>query len=188
MAPRPRARKSGDQLGAGSAAGPASGPVVARAGGEQRARVGVRAAPRARRRSAPSSITLPANSSVTRSQICATTPRSWVTNMHRGAVRRLHAAQISRRICFCTVTSSAVVGSSAMMSLRLERESGGDQHALAHAAGELVRIAAQHALGLADMHLVEQLRARACAPARASSAAHAAAGRRSAAPRCGGRD
>ncbi len=41
--------------------------------------------------------------------------------------------------------------------LRLGREGGRDQDALAHAAGELVRIAGQHALRIADMHLGEKL-------------------------------
>ena len=40
---------------------------------------------------------------------------------------------------------------------RLGGEGGRNQHALAHAAGKLVRIGAHHALGVADMHLVEQL-------------------------------
>jgi ABC-type microcin C transport system duplicated ATPase subunit YejF len=53
---------------------------------------------------------------VTRSQICSTTPRSWVTKTT--AVRCVSCTlRMSRRICFCTVTSSAVVGSSATMIL-----------------------------------------------------------------------
>jgi hypothetical protein len=43
-------------------------------------------------------------------------------------------------ICAWIDTSSAVVGSSATISLRLGRQRQGDHHALAHAAGELVRI------------------------------------------------
>ena len=48
---------------------------------------------------------------------------------------------MSSRICAWIVTSSAVVGSSAMSSSGLARERHRDHHALAHAAGELVRIA-----------------------------------------------
>ena len=71
----------------------------------------------------------------------------------------------SSRICACTVTSSAVVGSSAISSSRLVGERHGDHHALALAAGELVRIGAEPLLRLADADLVEQLqRARARLP------------------------
>ena len=48
------------------------------------------------------------------------------------------------------VTSRAVVGSSAIISLRLEGERHRDHHALAHAAGELVREALEPRLGLRD--------------------------------------
>ena len=40
----------------------------------------------------------------------------------------------------CTVTSRALVGSSAMISARLGGERDGDQHPLPHAAGQLVRV------------------------------------------------
>ena len=63
----------------------------------------------------PSSTTLPPNSTVTSSQICATTPRSCVTKITAVPCARCRL-RMSRRICFCTVTSSAVVGSSATMS------------------------------------------------------------------------
>ena len=49
----------------------------------------------------------------------------------------------SFRICACTVTSSAVVGSSAISRSGLVGERHGDHHALALAAGQLVRIAAE---------------------------------------------
>ena len=39
----------------------------------------------------------------------------------------------------------------------LEREGGGDQHALAHAPRELVRIGGERARGVADVHFLEQL-------------------------------
>ncbi len=43
-------------------------------------------------------------------------------------------------ICAWIVTSSAVVGSSAIEELRIARQRHRDHHALTHAAGELVRI------------------------------------------------
>ena len=46
------------------------------------------------------------------------------------------------RICACTVTSSAVVGSSAISSFGVVDQADGDHRPLAHAAGELVRVAA----------------------------------------------
>ena len=68
------------------------------------------------------------------------------------------AGRCSRsRICAWMVTSSAVVGSSAISSCGLAGQRHGDHDALAHAAGELVRI------------VVDALRrARGCRPARAS--------------------
>src|SRR5208337_1385992 len=39
---------------------------------------------------------------------------------------------------------------------RFKRESGGDQHALPHAAGQLVWEASRHSLRLADMYFGEQ--------------------------------
>ena len=84
----------------------------------------------------PDSITAPANSSVTRSQICATTPRSWVTKMTAVRCASCTAANkpqdlllhrhVERRCRF--------VGDD---DLGLERESRGDQDALAHAAGQV---------------------------------------------------
>ena len=50
--------------------------------------------------------------------------------------------------CAWIVTSSAVVGSSAISSFGLERERHRDHHALAHAAAELVRVGLQPALGV----------------------------------------
>ena len=125
--------------------------------------------------------TRPANSSVTRSQIWATTPRSWVTNS-TAVPCALCMLRMSRRICFCTVTSSAVVGSSATIKLRLERERGGDQHALAHAAGELVRISCAARAPGRGSALRRAARARALAP-RSRRARARAAGRRSSALR-----
>ena len=67
------------------------------------------------RRVTPSSTRRPCCSTATRSAISATTPKSCV--MNRTAVPCLRRrSSISRRICACVVTSSAVVGSSAMRS------------------------------------------------------------------------
>ena len=64
------------------------------------------------------------------------------------------------RICACTVTSSAVVGSSAISRSGVAGQRHGDHHALAHAAGHLVRIFVEAAL-----------RARGCARGRSASIA-----------------
>ena len=61
------------------------------------------------------------------------------------------------------MTSSAVVGSSAMISLRLAGQRDGDHDALAHAAGKLMRILLQPALRIGDADQAEQARcARRC--------------------------
>ena len=80
----------------------------------------------------------PAYMTATSSQISATTPRSWVMRMMAGPVSARSLAS-SSRICAWMVTSSAVVGSSAI-SRPAASERHGDHHALAHAAGELVGI------------------------------------------------
>ena len=80
---------------------------------------------------------------------------------------RAQAVDAASRICACTVTSSAVVGSSAMSKARLAGERHRDHDALALAAGELVRIA------------VERLaRARQCRRGRAARSARPRASRR----------
>ena len=61
----------------------------------------------------PDSTTVPAYITCTRSAMPATTPRSWVISMIAAPVRSRTAWRVSR-IWACTVTSSAVVGSSAM--------------------------------------------------------------------------
>ena len=55
--------------------------------------------------------------------------------------------------------------------LRLERERRCDQDALAHAAGQLMRIGAQHALRVSDMHFGEQFERAFVGLARAHSSA-----------------
>ena len=62
------------------------------------------------------STTRPAYMTTARSARPAITPRSWVTRM-TAMPSRLRRSSMSSRICFWMVTSSAVVGSSAMSSL-----------------------------------------------------------------------
>ena len=64
---------------------------------------------------------------------------------------------IRSMICACTVTSSAVVGSSAMSSFGVERQRHGDHRALAHAAGELVRVVVHATVRLRDADQPEQV-------------------------------
>jgi hypothetical protein len=56
---------------------------------------------------------------MTRRQVSATTPRSWVIRITAAPVRSF-SSSISFRICAWMVTSSAVVGSSAMRSFGLQ--------------------------------------------------------------------
>ena len=77
---------------------------------------------------------------------------------------RLQLACIRSRICAWMVTSSAVVGSSAISSSGLHGQRHGDHHALAHAAGELVRVLVDAALGLGDLHQLAASRPRAPSP------------------------
>ncbi len=96
-------------------------------------------ADRRRRRRAPISTSLPAYITATRPRRPRSTPRSCVIS--RSATRRSLAAPScsTSRICAWIVTSSAVVGSSAMITSRIVRDRHRDHHALAHAARELVR-------------------------------------------------
>ena len=73
----------------------------------------------------------------------------------------------------------AVVGSSAISSSGLQSERHRDHHALAHAAGELVRIAVAAPLGIGDAHALKQLDARARARTRGPCARAAPAPRSS---------
>ncbi len=61
------------------------------------------------------SMTRPAYMTTARSARPAMTPRSWVTRI-TAMPSRLRRSSISSRICFWIVTSSAVVGSSAISS------------------------------------------------------------------------
>ena len=64
---------------------------------------------------------------------------------------------MSSRICAWMVTSRAVVGSSARMSLGSQAERDGDHHALAHAARELEGVVVEAVLGARDTDLAQQL-------------------------------
>ena len=64
---------------------------------------------------------------------------------------------IRSRIWACTVTSSAVVGSSAISSLGSLDERHRDHRALAHAAGELVRVGVDAARRVGDPDQPQQL-------------------------------
>ena len=102
------------------------------------------------------SATRPAYITSTSLQSSATTPRSCVMNIIAMPCSCCSFRR-SSRICACTVTSSAVVGSSAIKHLRAARERHRDHDALAHAARELMRILLEplHRRGNAD--LLEQL-------------------------------
>ena len=94
---------------------------------------GSRRAPGRSRRCGPAYIT------ATRSQVSAITPMSCVTSMTAAPCSR-HRRLSSEMICAWIDTSSAVVGSSATISFGSAGERERDHDALAHAAGELVRV------------------------------------------------
>ena len=73
------------------------------------------------------------------SAISATMPRLCVMNITAMPSSRGNSS-IKSRICAWIVTSSAVVGSSAIRSARVASQRHRDHDALAHAAGQLVRI------------------------------------------------
>ena len=115
------------------------------------------------------------------SQVAATMPRSWVMRMMERPVRS-RSSSSSRRIWACTVTSSAVVGSSAMSRRGSQAMRRGDHGALAHPAAEL--------MGDRHRHCAPDRGCRPGAAGRSPSAAPRARtcpGDRSAAPPPGGR-
>ena len=87
----------------------------------------------------PISTILPAYITWMWSQCSATTPRSCVM-MTTAALNSSFSRSIRSRICACTVTSSAVVGSSAISRSGFSDERHRDHRPLPHAAGELVRV------------------------------------------------
>ena len=67
------------------------------------------------------------------------------------------SSAISSRICAWIVTSSAVVGSSAISSSGSRQQRHRDHHALAHAARELVRVVVEALAGVRDADALEHL-------------------------------
>ena len=92
---------------------------------------------------------------------------------------RSRSSRSSSRICAWMVTSSAVVGSSAISSRGRQAMRDGDHHALAHAAREAVRILVDPPARIGDPHQVEQLDGRARGRRRATCPDAGAASRRS---------
>ena len=88
---------------------------------------------RAPRRARPSSTLRPCRITATRSAISATTPKSCVMNSMPICVAA-GSAFSRRRICICVVTSSAVVGSSAISRSGRKRQRHRDHYSLALAA------------------------------------------------------
>ena len=91
-----------------------------------------------------------------RSARSATTPMSWVISRIAASMRS-RRSRISSRISACTVTSSAVVGSSAISELRVAGERLRDHRALPLAAGELVRVGVDTPFRVRDLDQLEQL-------------------------------
>ena len=116
------------------------------------------------RRAVPCSTIRPAYITATRSAISATTPRSWVMSRIAGAVLGLEPLAAARRICAWIVTSSAVVGSSAISTAGSFASADRDHHALAHPAGELVRVRVRGARRVAMPTSASSSSARAQAP------------------------
>ena len=98
----------------------------------------------------------PAYMTATRSAMSATTPMSWV--IRTTAVWRSMARCRSRsRICAWMVTSSAVVGSSAISIVGAGDQRGSDHDALAHAAGEFERALVDAAVRIGDADILQHL-------------------------------
>ena len=98
----------------------------------------------------------PAYMTAMRSQICETTPKSWVMN-NTAASRSRRRSSSSRSTCDCTVTSSAVVGSSGDDQLWVVGQRHGDRNALAQPPGERVRISLRALRGVGNAHAVHQI-------------------------------
>ena len=99
----------------------------------------------------------------------ATTARSWVINSRPMPSSR--TSPLSRsRICACVVTSSAVVGSSAISRCGRSGDGHGDDHALPLAARQLVRIAREGKASARQADAVERLARALHAPRRGAGA------------------
>ena len=86
----------------------------------------------------------------------ATTPMSWVISTIAASMRS-RRSRISLRISACTVTSRAVVGSSAIEQPRVAGQRLGDHRPLPLAAGQLVRVGVDAPLRVRDLDQLEQL-------------------------------
>ncbi len=104
----------------------------------------------------PASTIRPRCITITRSARSATTPMSWVISRMPASMRS-RRSRTSLRISACTVTSSAVVGSSAMSSVGSQRQRLGDHRPLPLAARQLVRVGVDAPLRVGDLDELEQL-------------------------------
>ena len=165
LARRRPASRSGSAGGSGSRAAGRSGSAAPPgcSGGRWCAARSSSAAARACRggparrrpaRASPSSAIWPAYMTATRSQASATIPRLWVISSSAVSKFSRRSARMPR-ICASTITSSAVVGSSAITSFGFEHERQGDHDPLAHAARELVRVLLE--AGRRDAHARQRL-------------------------------
>ena len=102
------------------------------------------------------STTRPAYITTTASQLSATTPRSWVMSMTAMPALGLQPLS-SSRICAWIVTSSAVVGSSAMSSSGLHASAMAIITRWRMPPRELVRVRVHALLGRGDAHLAQHL-------------------------------
>ncbi len=99
----------------------------------------------------------PAYMTMTRSARRAMTPRSWVMSAiampksRRSCDQQLQDLRLHRHV----ERGGRLVGD---QQFRAAEQRHGDHHALAHAAGEFVRIHVDAALGLGDLHLVQHAR------------------------------
>ena len=84
------------------------------------------------------------------------TPMSWLMKISAIRSSATSSSKMSR-ISFCTVTSSAVVGSSAISSSGLQRQRNRDADPLALAAGQLVREGVDALFRLRHAHALQQL-------------------------------
>ena len=101
---------------------------------------------------------------------------------HRPCRRRGAGRAMSARICAWIVTSSAVVGSSAIRRRGPAGHRHGDHHALAHAAGELVRVVVDARSGAGMPTRAHQVDGARRAAARAHAEMHLERPRRSGSP------
>ena len=105
---------------------------------------------------AATSTICPAYMTATRCAMPATTPRSWVIS--RIDIPRFACSERRRSsTCAWMVTSSAVVGSSAIEQVGFAGERERDHHPLLHPAGELKRVVVDPARAVGDSDRVEQL-------------------------------